>query len=245
MEDWITIISVDLPIDAQLIKVQLELHEIEVEILDELTTDIAPFYSQAMGGIRIQVQKKNLQAATELLQYLGHLKAETKKTNPFIKALISFSEKIPFIKALRIELRLLIILTTILAIFIVPIVLLNQPKFADKIIGKNWCVTNVYYQNNEIIVDDSYGLLYMNDCGTFLTFDVNGNVNMSIYRDLTPPTQWKETKSGLYLSVNKKNPRWPGKFYFEGEYRIKIEGKRLELWSKTMYIICYDNSINF
>jgi len=245
MEDWITIISVGLPLDAQLIKAQLDLHEIEAEILDEMTTDIAPFYSQAMGGIRIQVQKKNFQAATELLHHLGHLKNETRKINPFFTAFITFSEKIPLLNKLRIELRLLLIITAILAIFIVPIVLLNQPKLVDKISGKNWCVTEVYYQNNEILVDDTYGGLYLNNCNTSLEFDINGSVNMSIYKGLTPPISWGETDDGLFLIVNKNNPRWPGKPYFEGEYRIKIEGKRLELWSKTIYIVCYENSPNF
>ena len=50
MQDWVTIHRVDILQDAFLIKVQLELEDIEVEIPDEFTTQALQFYSNGIGG---------------------------------------------------------------------------------------------------------------------------------------------------------------------------------------------------
>lgn len=242
---WITLISVGLPMDAQIIKAQLELHGIEVEILDEMTSDIAPFYTQAMGGIRIQVKEVHFEAAKELLSHLGHLKNEERKINPVYAAFIKYSNKLPLLNRLRVELRLLLSLSILLAIFIVPIVLLNQPKLIDKIGGKNWCVSEVYYLNEQAFVDETENFFYLNNCNSFLVFGKNGVVNMSKYEGFMPPVSWVEGGEGLFFLVDKNRGNYSGEPHFEGEYRVKMEGEKLELWSKTMYIICYDNSPRF
>lgn len=242
---WITVISVGLPMEAQIIKAQLELHGIEVEILDEMTSDIAPFYTQAMGGIRIQVQEVHFEAAKELLIHLGHLKKEERKTNPIYAAFIKYSNKIPLLNKLRVELRLLICLTVLLALFIVPIVLANQPKLIDRIVGKHWCVSEVYYMNEPISLDESVYDVYFNNCKSILTFNENGEVRMSNYTGFTPLVRWEESGDGLFLTVDRNNTFYPGKPYFEGEYQLKIQGERLELWSKSMYIVCYNNTPKF
>ena len=75
MNKWITILKVDLPVDAQLIRSILEMEGIDAAIPDEYTADVAPFYSQAIGGIRIQVNAKDFDQALAILTENGYPKS--------------------------------------------------------------------------------------------------------------------------------------------------------------------------
>ncbi|XOV67631.1 MAG: hypothetical protein ACFHU9_00395 [Fluviicola sp.] len=72
MNQWITIKRVDYIHEAYTIRAQLELEGFEVIILDELTTQVAPHFSPASGGARIQVGASEYEKAAVFLKELGH-----------------------------------------------------------------------------------------------------------------------------------------------------------------------------
>ncbi|MFR9164915.1 MAG: putative signal transducing protein [Clostridium baratii] len=57
MKDWIEIISFTYPHEAHLAKSLLEASNIEVFIKDEFTIQVNNFYSNAIGGVKILVEK--------------------------------------------------------------------------------------------------------------------------------------------------------------------------------------------
>jgi hypothetical protein len=61
--DWITIHSVTYPSEAHTIKMQLEVEGYKVYLKDELTVQVDNFYSNAIGGVKIQVAKENAKEA--------------------------------------------------------------------------------------------------------------------------------------------------------------------------------------
>lgn len=79
MENWKTIISFTQPHDAHFAKGLLESEGIETIIRDELTAQVNNFYSNAIGGVKLDVKESDLITANSILKDGGYIK-ETKET---------------------------------------------------------------------------------------------------------------------------------------------------------------------
>ncbi len=69
--NWITIISFTFPHEAYVIAAKLESEGIDVNIKDELTVQVYNFLSNAIGGVKLQVQEKDLQKAEKIISEAG------------------------------------------------------------------------------------------------------------------------------------------------------------------------------
>lgn len=88
--NFVTIISFEFPHQAHLAKVILESEEIEVEILDELTVQVNNFYSNAIGGVKVQVDEKDVDKALKILVDAGYLEQNLNES----KSQLSWLEKL-------------------------------------------------------------------------------------------------------------------------------------------------------
>lgn len=91
---FVTIISFDLPHQAHLAKVVLESEDIEVEILDELTVQVNNFYSNAIGGVKVQVDEKEVDKAFKILVEAGYLEQNLNELKPQLSWLDKFTNKL-------------------------------------------------------------------------------------------------------------------------------------------------------
>ncbi len=64
---WVTIAAFNMPYQAHLAKSRLEAGGIPVFILDEHLIRMMPFFSQALGEVKVQVPDVNLKEAREIL----------------------------------------------------------------------------------------------------------------------------------------------------------------------------------
>ncbi|TPN84390.1 putative signal transducing protein [Aquimarina algicola] len=71
MENFKTLMTFDLPTDVAVVKSKLESEGIECKVLDEHTVQVHNFISQAIGGIRLQVEESNLKKARIILEENG------------------------------------------------------------------------------------------------------------------------------------------------------------------------------
>ncbi|WP_430813861.1 putative signal transducing protein [Carboxylicivirga sp. RSCT41] len=79
MNDWQTIITFTQPHDAHFAKVLLESAGIETIIRDELTAQVNNFYSNAIGGVKLDVKESDSSAAIATLKEGGYIN-KTKQT---------------------------------------------------------------------------------------------------------------------------------------------------------------------
>lgn len=73
MNDWIEITSFTHPHEAHLAKSLLEASEIDVVLKDEFTVQVHNFLSNAIGGVKIFVNKDKAQEALLLLEDAGYI----------------------------------------------------------------------------------------------------------------------------------------------------------------------------
>jgi len=125
MAKWQNVYYFTYPHEAHLVRTKLESEGIEVIILDEETIQAINIYSDAMGGIRLQVQTKDIQRTEEILKTFGY-NIDHKKTSPIILNGINFISKyFPFLKHMKFEFRLLLLLLLLVIILVFIVLILN------------------------------------------------------------------------------------------------------------------------
>ena len=68
MEHYVTILTFTYPHDAIIIKGRLEADGIPCFLKDELTVQVDNFYTNALGGVKLQVKESDRERATEKRQ---------------------------------------------------------------------------------------------------------------------------------------------------------------------------------
>ncbi len=117
MNDFVTIMTFSHSIEITVLRSRLEADGIECFLKDEYTVDAHPFYSNAIGGVKLQVREKDVLKATEILQENGYLN-DTRQYRPKLLILADkYTAIIPFIRNMQFEFRLIIIVSFIALIF--------------------------------------------------------------------------------------------------------------------------------
>ena len=84
-DGFVTIATYPEPLEANLIRSKLLSEEIECILLDENIISVQPFYSNAIGGIKLQVHEDDAERAMQIIEDANkpalHLVYKTKKDN--------------------------------------------------------------------------------------------------------------------------------------------------------------------
>ena len=71
MEHFVTAAVFTYPHEVTVLKLLLQEADIHFYIENETMTEVFPFYSQALGGLRVKVHPKDLEAVKSILHKLG------------------------------------------------------------------------------------------------------------------------------------------------------------------------------
>jgi len=80
-EKFITVLTVTFPHEVAVIRGRLESEGIACFVKDELTLQVNPFYSNAIGGVKLQVLESDLNQAVKILRETGYVKEENLQTS--------------------------------------------------------------------------------------------------------------------------------------------------------------------
>ena len=116
MDSFITIKTFTYPIDLAVIRGRLEAEGIDCFAKDELVAQANPFLSNAIGGIKLQVRQRDLPRAIEILEEGGYLKESDFRPTPLHTWLDNATFKISFLRGVPMELRLLVIVGTVISL---------------------------------------------------------------------------------------------------------------------------------
>ena len=126
MAEWVTVYKEQNFTNAHLIKSFLEFDDIEVQLLDELTTQTGSIYFAASGGVRIQVQEPDVTKALQILKEKGYGNPDVDKSNQLFNSLGKFSKKIPFLKKMQIEVAVFTLASIAVSLVLIVIFLLTR-----------------------------------------------------------------------------------------------------------------------
>ena len=121
MSELVTIWSFSYQHQMLTVRAQMEAEGIETFTGDELTIQIDPLYSNAIGGIKLMVHEQDVPRATEILAESGYVKKDERKTEQLLQKLLRYIDDLPFFRNLNSEQRFFAItaITVILLAFII------------------------------------------------------------------------------------------------------------------------------
>jgi len=98
MSSLVTIKTFTYSHEAAIIRSRLEVDGIRCFVQDELTTQVYPFMSSAIGGVKLQVRKEEAEEAIAMLKESGDLTDSDFEPSPSQLRLYRILSKTPFLK---------------------------------------------------------------------------------------------------------------------------------------------------
>ena len=111
--------------DLAIVKGRLEADGIQCFALDEYTIQAKPGLSDAYGGVKLQVREEDAEKAIQILKGYGYFKEENETPSKFTNSMDKFTNRIPLLNKLPLQVRLLAIVFMVLALVMVIAVYKN------------------------------------------------------------------------------------------------------------------------
>lgn len=105
-DKFITVLTFTYSHELAVVRGRLESEGIVCNAQDEVTAQVNPLYSNAIGGIKLQVKESDLERAVEILKESGYLHEGDLQPPLFITGLVKYIAQFPLLKNLRLEIRL-------------------------------------------------------------------------------------------------------------------------------------------
>lgn len=112
---FVTIKTFSYPHELAVIRAVLEANGIECFVQDELTIQVDPFYSNAIGGVKLKVRQNDFERASEILNEGGY-EAEKRDLQLDFQKFRRFTSKIKLLSPFRVEVQLIIVVSLLFAI---------------------------------------------------------------------------------------------------------------------------------
>lgn len=234
VDPYITVLTVTYPQELAVVRARLESEEIECEVQNELTTQIAPYYSDAIGGVKLQVKQSDVEKTVELLKEWGYVK-ESEIEEALDNRLNKLTSRIPFINKFKVETRLLIIGILVILIFI-PIYMASGPSLFERVVSRSWCLDYVSYNGKVYTPGTQQGSIRIEMegmCEESIMFFENGSIIIPGFQSPSIRGKWWIQDGYMYISrVDTFN------HIFDGAYNVYFS-EGLTLISPKTTIRCY------
>lgn len=193
-----------------------------------------PLYSNAVGGIGLQVQEHDVHKAVTLLIEYGYLKEQDFRPSKFSERLNSATSGIPLLKNLQLELRLVILFTVVISLIAAVIYWLSLPTLTERLTEEDWCVENIIYEGREYIPNSISVISFIGDCDESVDIDDNGEVSLPGFNSYNVRGRWEMQNNRLRIYETDTFS-----FVYNGVYEILIEGNFMVLRSGKTEITCF------
>jgi hypothetical protein len=238
----ITVLTFSYQHEIAIVRGRLETEGIDCYTQDELTAQVNPLYSNAIGGIKLQVKENDLEKAVELLIEWGYIKEDVSKPNKLFTNLNKFTSKIPLLKNFRFEFRLMLIIAVIVGICISIVYLQSLPTTKERLTKSIWCLDYVNYNGKNFMPDtrDVVTLSISGSCTENIIFSENGIVTMPGFKCRTVFGNWQLENDMLKITNADTFD-----FVYNGIYKMDFNDVGLILKSKSTTLNCHPDNSTF
>lgn len=240
MNNWTTIRTFEFPYEAIVIRSLLESEGIECSLKDELTAQVNPFYSNAIGGVKLQVKESDLTDALIVLKLAGYWQEPTKTVSETAVKIDRFTSKIPLFGKLEFIPRLMLLVSIIIG---VPMFILFYPSpinVYEKLSSQYWCIDYVEYHNKVYLpetVEEYISFNLVGVCEEYIEFGEDYSISAPGFRSPSVRARWKVAKPDSVTIFNANNLD----YLYDGTYKIDYRDNKLILKSKTTTVHCHQN----
>ncbi len=238
-ENYKTILTFTHPHELVVIRAKLQSEGIECSIKDELITQVNPFYSNAVGGVKLQVKESDFQRAVEILKQSDYLPENEPDQKHVISIIDRQTCQIPFLNKLRFETRVIILVIVVAAVLSSVIYFATKPTTIERLTNRNWCLGNLVYKKENFVPHTTRLIKFKVNgegfCDEKIVFFDNGKIALPGFNSHEITGKWKIVNDDLLqiLQVDTFN------FVYEGFYKIDFSKNELILKSDQTVLHCY------
>jgi|GEM_PF-404951 len=247
MSKWVTVLTVGLPQQMWVIRTRLESEGIECFAKDELTVQSDNLYSNAIGGVKLQVREEDVPHAIEILKEGGYLKDEPIKPD-LLTRLDKLTSSLPFLNRTTVTYRVVIITILLVTLITVGAYFLLKPSTAELLMRGAWCVNRIDYKGKTVGPKTKEGQISIkvtdmngnNDCEERMEFSQSNSLILPSINTSAINCYWKEDDDGNIVIRPDTL-----KDILGGTYTVNLSGNNLRLNSKTTTIYASWDSFTF
>lgn len=241
---WVTIKTYNFAHEAAIAQHLLEEEGVETHLMDELSIQMNPLYSTALGGVKLQVWAEDVEMAMQVLHAHNMLQNEDMQLNGLNAADSALEDdieiptdgeleqEVPIDTSKPISRGLIIGIAVGVIAAIAALSYFLQPSIQDRLIRQRWCV-NYAIVGTETISPRTLGvpIKFNGTCEEGMLFDDKGNMYMPGF----------ETQSS-YGTYTLKNGTLNISLYdtalqmLNGSYAVRVDNKSLMLTSEKVVI---------
>lgn len=145
-DEFVTIARFQYPSDLLFVEAELRERSIPFQVLDANTVQTAPYYSVAIGGVRLQVPLDFVDAAVPVLHELG-VPAEPEQTVPtWLKWVDRFAAKLPFLQGRSdVSKRATVLIATFVLLtgIALSIAMVRKSDLVDDLASTTWWIESI------------------------------------------------------------------------------------------------------
>ena len=236
MDKFVTILTFNNPIELAVLRTRLEADGIECLVLDELTAQVNPLYSNVIGGVKLQVKERDIKRTIEILKNGGYIKDEDLQSS---KSLIKFdnaTSQLPFLKNIPLELRLVIIVAIVISAVFGIIYFATLPSTFERLTKNIWCVEQVTYKGKAYSTNtvSKIQIIGLGFCKENIVMRTNGIIILPGFNSYTVRGNWKLANNTIEISQVDTFD-----FVYNGLYDIDFSDNILILKSKQTTLYCH------
>jgi len=240
LNNFVTIKTFMFPSEAIVLKGRLESEGIECFVKDELISQVNPFYSNAMGGVKLQVRESDVPVAIEIMKEGGYLNEEEPKPSPLFTGFDNATAKLGLIGRLPAPVRMLVLFGIVVALVVGLIWFASRPTAMQQLTKNGWCLDRVTYRGKNYT---PHTLQYINIvapgfCSENISFRENGSVMLPGFNSYPAWGQWKlvgQTTQIMHADTFD--------YIYNGSYNMNLSDNVLILKSPTTILYCHNNLV--
>jgi hypothetical protein len=240
VDNYIFVYAFTYPHELTVIRARLESEEIEYLVKDELTAQVMPFYSNAIGGVKLFVKEQYLEKTIEILKESGFYKVDKDNSPSLFSRLDKSTRRFPVIGKMRTEFRIVILLALLFLSVISIFIIKNLPNDYKRLTETNWCVNYIKYGGLRY-KPNSIGLKFITDlsCPEGADFKINGDLDLPGFNSFMVSGKWKLNDGKIQIF----NTDTFG-FVYDRTYDIDFSAGELVLTSDSTEIYCYSSGVS-
>lgn len=236
MGNLVTIYTFSYPHEAAIIQGRIEADGIPTFLKDELTVQTYHFYSNAIGGIKLQVREEDAEQAIAILAEAGYKMEVPEADVRLLNWLDKMKARTPLLKNSGDFTYMAIVLTIVILVIGGIGYLIFRPTLTDKLTANKWCVDYVIHQGveyNPFTINDD-AIRFLDGCEEQMVFYGAGKLSL-------PGFNSDNIIGGWYIhdgQLRMKNLSAYGNVY-DGLFNIKMDGDLLILSNDSTTIYSY------
>lgn len=231
MPDLVTIYTATYPQDILVLRARLESENIECFVQDELTLQTNPFYSNAIGGVRLQVKQEDVEQAKAVLREGGYIpEGEDKKVvdSVFNRLFEKYFNKKQKIKMLLFLFGFLILSICVASYFY------SKPDTENLLTNSEWCLDHIKYEGKNYAPNTlGFRATIVGECSEKIFFNEMGGISFPGFNTSSIYGTWK--LNGDTLQIQKTDTL---QNVLPGKYGVEVGRGGLILSSSKTIIYC-------